>query len=178
MLSFPTQSNFKMMKNSAKWLPWVWVPILIFTGIGLRFAGLEFRSMDFKDYLRDWYNEFALHGHRALGQPFSNYTPPYLYLLYFMTKTAGFIPRIVAIKLPSIIFDFLNTGLVYKILRIRYPQGVIPLFGAGSFLLLPTILLNGAYWGQSDAIYACFLLGCILFLMKDQPFIAMIFFGV
>ena len=167
-----------MMKNSAKWLPWVLVPILIFAGIGLRFAGLDFRSMDFKDYLRDWYNQFALHGHRALREPFSNYTPPYLYLLYFMTKTAGFIPRVAAIKLPSIIFDFLNTLLVYKILKIRYPQGATPLIGASAFLLLPTILLNSAYWGQSDSIYTCFLLGCIFFLMKDQPLIAMIFWGV
>jgi Gpi18-like mannosyltransferase len=38
--------------------------------------------------------------------------------------------------------------------------------------------MNSAYWGQSDAIYTCFLLLCLLFLMKDQPLIAMIFFGV
>jgi Gpi18-like mannosyltransferase len=95
-----------------------------------------------------------------------------------MTKTAGFIPRIAAIKLPSIGFDFLNAFLVYRILKIRHPQGVTALIGASSFLLLPTVLLNSTYWGQSDAIFTFFLLGCIFFLMQDQPLIAMIFWGI
>lgn len=95
-----------------------------------------------------------------------------------MTKTAGFIPKVAAIKLPAICFDFLNAFVVFLILKIRYPEGPIPLIGASAFLLLPTPWMNSAYWGQSDAIYTCFLLLCIFFLMKDQSLIAMIFLGV
>lgn len=178
MLSFPAQSNFEMKENSAKWLKWALVATLILAGIVLRYVGLEFRSWDVRDYLLDWYNELARKGDVALRAPFSNYTPPYIYLLYVMTKTAGFIPKIAAIKLISICFDFLNAFLVYLILKIRYPQGATAWIGAGSFLLLPTIWMNSAYWGQSDAIYACFLLACIFFLMRDQPLIAMIFLGI
>jgi Gpi18-like mannosyltransferase len=72
----------------------------------------------------------------------------------------------------------LNAFLVYRILKIRHPQGVTALMGASSFLLLPTVVINSAYWGQSDAIFTCFLLGCIFFLMQDQPFFAMIFWGI
>lgn len=178
MLRVSTQANFKVQNNSEKWLRWVVVPIIILIAVVLRFAGLDFRSWDIHDYLLDWYNELARHGHKAFSESFSNYTPPYLYLLYVMTKTAGFIPRIAAIKLPAIAFDFLNAFLVYRILKIKYPQGLTALLGASSFLLLPTVFLNSAFWGQSDAIFTCFLLGCIFFLMRDQPLIAMVFWGI
>lgn len=146
--------------------------------MGLRLSGLGFVSVDIRDFLLDWYNKLATDGFASLRNPFSNYTPPYLYLLFFSTKTAGFIPKIAAIKLLSICFDFLNSFLVYRILKIRYPHGETAWMGAALFLLLPTALLNSAYWGQSDAIYTFFLLACIFFLMKEQPFAAMIFLGV
>lgn len=178
MLSVSAQADYQIKKNAERWLRWVVVPAFILTALALRFAGLEFRSWDIHDYLLDWYNELARHGHKTFAEPFSNYTPPYLYLLYVMTKTAGLIPRIVAIKLPAVGFDFLNAYLVYRILKIRYPQGVTAFMGAGSFLLLPTVWMNSAYWGQSDAIFTCFLLGCIFFLMQDQPLPAMISWGI
>jgi Gpi18-like mannosyltransferase len=167
-----------MKANSAKWWTWVLIPALIFVGIGLRFSGLSFTSIDIQDFLLDWYDKLALDGFAAFREPFSNYTPPYLYLLFLMTKTANFIPKIAAIKLLSICFDFLNAFLVYKILKIRYPQGTTALTGAALFLVLPTVLLNSSYWGQSDAVYTFFLLACVFFFMKDQFLIAMIFLGV
>lgn len=177
MPSFAVPS-IEIKKIYSSWLQWVLVLTLILTGIGLRVAGLGFRSMDIHDFLLDWYNELARHGHDALTKPFSNYTPPYLYLLYLMTKTAGFIPKIAAIKLPSILFDLLNAWISYKILKLRYPQGATALVGASAFLLLPTILLNSAYWGQADSIYTFFALVCIFFLMKERPLLAMIFWGI
>jgi Gpi18-like mannosyltransferase len=178
VLSFSARSDLESKGNPAKRLRWVLVFGLILLGIGLRFSGLGFRSMDMKDYLLDWYNELATHGHVAFRDPFSNYTPPYIYMLYMMTKTAGFIPKVAAIKLISIGFDFLNAFLVYLLLKRRYPQGVTAWMGASAFLLLPTIWLNSAYWGQADAIYTCFLLLCLFFLMRDQPLLAMISLGV
>jgi Gpi18-like mannosyltransferase len=38
--------------------------------------------------------------------------------------------------------------------------------------------MNSAYWGQSDAIFTCFLLGCIFSLMQGQPLLAMISWGI
>ncbi len=135
-------------------------------------------SVDIQDFLLDWYDRLALDGFGALREPFSNYTPPYLYLLFLATRTIGFIPKVAAIKLIPICFDFLNVFLVYKILRIRYPQGRTASIGAVAFFLLPTVLLNSAYWGQADGIYTCFLLACLFFLMKGRPFAAMIFLGI
>jgi len=176
--SVPAQPGLDIKASSDKWLKWILVPLLILAAISLRFAGLNFVSIDIHDFLLDWYNKLATNGFAALREPFSNYTPPYLYLLFVVTQTVGFIPKVAAMKLLSICFDFLNAFLVYKILKIRYPQGATALIGAVVFLLLPTILLNSAYWGQSDGIYTFFLLACLFFLMKDRPFLAMIFLGI
>src|SRR5215208_2776247 len=137
---------------------------MIITGMGLRFAGLNFLSIDMHYYILGWYDKLAVAGFTSLREPFSNYTPPYLYLLFLITKTAGLIPKISAIKLISICFDLLNAFLIYKLLKIKYAQGVMALIGATFFLLLPTVLLNSAYWGQSDAIYTFFFVACIFFL--------------
>ena len=175
---FPTQSNIEIKENPGRWLPWVLVPLFILVGIGLRYAGLKFVSLDMRYFLLDWYNTLTTRGFSALSEPFSNYTPPYLYLLFLVTKTAGILPKIAAIKLVSICFDFLNAFLIYKLLRIRFPHGAIALIGASAFLLLPTIVVNSAYWGQCDAIYSFFALACVYFLMKSQPLPAMVFLGI
>jgi Gpi18-like mannosyltransferase len=151
---------------------------MIITGMGLRFAGLNFLSIDMHYYILGWYDKLAVAGFTSLREPFSNYTPPYLYLLFLITKTAGLIPKISAIKLISICFDLLNAFLIYKLLKIKYAQGVMALIGATFFLLLPTVLLNSAYWGQSDAIYTFFLLACIFFLMTERPLLAVIFLAI
>lgn len=178
MSIFPVHSDLDIKKNSAKWQVWILALTMALLGIGLRFAGLDFVSADLRYYILGWYDKLATDGLAALREPFSNYTPPYLYLLFLMTRTAEFIPQIVAIKLLSICFDLLNALLVHKILKIKYPQGALAWIGATSFLLLPTVLLNSAYWGQSDAIYAFFLLACVFFFMKEQYAVAMVFLAI
>ena len=175
---FLTQLRLERNEYITKWLTWIFIAILILAGIGLRFGGLSFVSLDMRHFLIDWYDQLAKGGFAALKDPFSNYTPPYLYLLYLATKTAHFFPKIIAIKLISIGFDFLNAFLIYKILRIRFPQGAVAWIGASAFLLLPTVILNSAYWGQCDAIYSFFALASVYFLMKEQPLSAMIFLGI
>lgn len=156
---------------------WVLVPLFILAGVSLRLASLGFFSADMPIFL-DWYDHLARGGFGALREPFSTYTPSYLYLLFLVTQTAGFVPEVTAIKLIPIAFDFLSAFLVYKILNLRYPGGVTAWLGAALFLLLPTVWLNSSYWGQVDGIYTFFLLACMFFLMKDQPFPAMIFLGI
>lgn len=165
MLSFPMQSTFRGQGNLIELQTWVLIPPLILTGIVLRFSGFSFVSYDMQDFLLGWYDRLATDGFAAFREPFSNYAPLYLYLLCLITKTARFLPRVVAIKLLSIFFDLLNAALVYKILRIKYPQAATAWIGAACFLLLPIVLLNSSYWGQSDAIYACFVLGLAITAM-------------
>ncbi len=166
------------MSQQSNRLLWILIPIFILAGIGLRILGLKFESGDLRYFVLRWYDTLATNGFAALREPFSNYTPPYLYLLFFVTKTAGFIPRIIGIKLLSILFDLLNAFWIYKIIKIRFPQGAAPWIGASLFLLLPTVIMNSAYWGQCDSIYAFFLLACLFFVIKDRPWLAMTMLGI
>ncbi|HEY2981108.1 MAG TPA: hypothetical protein VGJ22_08005 [Anaerolineales bacterium] len=156
-----------------------WLAVLfVLAGLGIRASGLSFVSFDMKDWLIGWYDQIATDGFRALREPFSNYTPPYLYLLALATTTASFLPKVAAIKLISIFFDLCNAFVVFRILKIKYAQGATALLGAAGFLLLPTIFLNSAFWGQADSVYTFFLLVCLYYLIMKQPLAAMIFLGI
>lgn len=147
--------------------------------ISVRIVGLLFReSLDISEFIIPWYNALSEKGFSALGKPFSNYTPPYLYLLWLTTATQAFLPKVVAIKLLSIAFDFGNALVVYKILKVKDPKSDTPYFGALLFLALPTVFLNSSFWGQADAIYTFFLLISLYFLLRERPSLAMIAVGV
>jgi Gpi18-like mannosyltransferase len=147
--------------------------------IVIRIIGLLFRtSLDISDFIIPWYNTLAEKGFGALAQPFSNYTPPYLYLLWLITATQAFLPKAVAIKLLSIVFDIGNAIMIYKILKVKTPKRDTPYLGALLFLALPTVFLNSSFWGQADAIYTFFLLISLYFLLRERPSIAMLAVGV
>ncbi|MCA2002300.1 MAG: hypothetical protein LDL51_10585 [Chloroflexi bacterium] len=151
---------------------------LLTAGVAARLYFLPLVSLDMKVYLLPWYDHILQNGAWvSLGQEFSNYTPPYLYLLTLAVFTHGILPKVAAIKLISIFFDFLNAWLVFRIVRLQAGDGSQPLLAAALYLCLPTVLLNSAAWGQADSIYAFFLLACLFYLLQDKPFPALILFG-
>ena len=153
--------------------------VLLFSlGILFRFWGLGAISGDMRYYLLPWYNEIATYGFKSLSGNFSNYTPPYLYLLALATLTKSFIPKVVAIKLISILFDVVNVFLINKIIRVKFPVGLVPIFAAAIFWVMPTIFLNSAFWGQADAVYTCFLLLTFYFHINDRTLATMIVYGI
>jgi Gpi18-like mannosyltransferase len=151
---------------------------LAILGLGLRFLGLPLVSLDMQTYLIGWYEAIATRGLAVLREPFSNYTPPYLYLMALTTLTARFLPKVIAIKLISILFDILNALLAYRILKLVRPRGSPALLGAAGFLLIPTLFINSGWWGQADSIYTFFLLLCVYWLMQSRPLPAMLALGL
>jgi Gpi18-like mannosyltransferase len=53
----------------------------------------------------------------------------------------------------------------------------LPWFALTVFLLLPTVLMNGALWGQCDVMYSGCLLASLYYLLVRRPAAAMIAFG-
>lgn len=161
-----------------KWLAIITSLCLVLLALFLRYKMILFENYDTDGYLR-WYDFIAAQGiSRALGKNFSIYTPPYLYLLSLATLTQNFIPKIVAIKIIPIVFDFINAFIVYKIARIKYAAIHVPILAASTFLLVPTVMVNSSFWGQIDSLYTCFLLLTAYYLLRDRPIPAMIAFGV
>ncbi len=144
----------------------------------LRFTFIPFTNYDTDGYSR-WYDFIEKNGiPGAMGQNFSIYTPPYLYLLSAATLAGGFIPKLTAIKLIPILFDLINAVIIYKIIRLKFATGKIPYLAATTFLLAPTIVTNSAFWGQIDSIYICFLILSVYFMLTDRPPLTMVALGL
>lgn len=105
------------------------------------------------------------------------YNPPFMYLLIIANLLPAWVPEIVAIKSISIPFELLTALLSAKILKKVGCNNKIAALGYATLLFLPTVLLNGAVWGQSDAIYTSFIVLSLYFLIKENSSWAMIAFG-
>jgi Gpi18-like mannosyltransferase len=158
--------------------------VLIVIGItiiafALRYFGFDYISLDMQAYLLPWYEYIVAHeGYKALGDDFSNYTPPYLYLLTAMTYAPIALAPAAKIKLISVIFDFYAAVMMYKLVKLAYPVGNVPLLAYAAVLFAPTIILNSAYWGQADIIYTSLLLTSLYFICLQRPGLAIASFSV
>jgi Gpi18-like mannosyltransferase len=147
-----------------------------------RLAMLPGNNLDLIDHFLPWLESIRTQGFwAAIATPFSRYgyTPFYSYTLgladaLFPAGTDGK----VVIKSVSILFDYITAGIMFLIARMRWPQGNIPLLAYGAVLFAPTVLLNSAWWGQSDIVYSSFLLACMAALFAQRPVLAMLAFGV
>lgn len=150
---------------------------LFLLALVLRVSLYNVETGDYTAFLSPWYDFLQAHGgFAALKYNFSNYNPPYLYLLALASYTP--IPKIVAIKTISIVFDAVLAIFTYLILRLRYGRSYVPFLGAVVILFAPTIFINSAAWGQSDATYTAFCLGSLYFLLRERPAWSCIFFGI
>lgn len=146
--------------------------------IALRASLLEFKSVDFFNYTKEWYNTIRAEGFAAFGHDFSNYNLPYLYLLYFVVRLLPGVPAVIAVKVPSLVADFISAWLVFRIVRTRYRSVLVPALAAFCVLITPTVVLNSAFWGQADAVYTSVLLGCMYCILLKRDALAMALFGL
>ena len=155
------------------------IVFLFVFGLILRVLFLPANTIDMKVFNLKWYDYIVAHGIQdAMGDEFANYTPPYLYLLSLATLTRTFIPSLTAIKLIPIIFDLFNASLVYQIVKTKFGSGIETWLAAALVWLLPTVVINGSFWGQVDALYTCFLLLSLLCILNEKPIGAILAFSV
>src|SRR6266702_4556681 len=151
--------------------------ILFLLAIVLRVSLYHVVSSDYTFFLSQWYDFIQTHGgFAALKYNFSNYNPPYLYLLALTTYLP--IPKLVAIKTLSVVFDGFLGLFTYLLLGLKFRRSYAAIIGVLVVLFAPTIVINSAAWGQSDAIYTAFCLGSLYFLLKERPGWASVFFGL
>ncbi|MGA2503988.1 MAG: glycosyltransferase 87 family protein, partial [Anaerolineales bacterium] len=150
----------------------------ILLALALRYSLRSFASQDYSYYNKSWYETIKELGFPALGQNFSNYTPPFLYMLYVVSKLLPNIATVTAVKLPAILCDFICAWFVYRIVRVKYEEGPIPIFAFLAILFAPTVILNSAVWGQADSIFTAALVAFVFYVIKKQPWLACIAFGI
>ncbi|MFC6563688.1 hypothetical protein [Actinoplanes utahensis] len=157
------------------------VSAMVVVAAMIRFVGLDFATHDFTAYVRPWSEYIASHGFfLAMGDDFANYNAPYLYLLTGLTWLHTHTPLSVMtlVKTLSVVFDVVLAVYAARIVGLRWPDRRVTALAGIVVLLLPTVVLNGAFWGQCDSIYSAFTMAGLYYVLRDRLWLAMAFFGL
>ena len=138
----------------------------------LRGLCLPYETLDYQNFLAVWVDFFRQNGGlSALGMPVGNYNIPYLFFLALFSRSP--IPDLYLIKLLSIFFDVVLAWAVMQLAGrfVRSPARRLACF----FLVLfwPTVVLNGALWGQCDSIYTAFAVLSVWLVLAGHPALGM-----
>ena len=131
---------------------------------------------DYTAHLSRWYEYFCENGgFRGMAGSVGDYNVPYLYFMAAISYLR--IPDLYLIKLFSVFFDVLLAWGGYRFVGIvREGDWFLSFVAFCVLLFLPTVVLNGAYWGQCDSIYGALCLHglCCLLTGKNKRSAALI----
>ncbi|WP_433826842.1 glycosyltransferase 87 family protein [Actinoplanes sp. CA-015351] len=152
---------------------------LVGLAIAIRWVGFDIATPDFRSFVLPWSQYIAEHGFAALGDDFANYNVPYLYLLAGLTWLEPHVPWSILelVKLSSVAFDVMLAYYAARIVGLRGNPRTALLAGL-VVLLLPTVMLNGSWWAQCDTVYSAFTVAGIYYLLRENPWVAAVLFGV
>ena len=161
-----------MKKNKKKTVLIIGV---ILVSILIKYFFFSFESGDYKNFLLKWYNILSEEGLMSIVGGLGNYNPPYLILLYLLTRIPG--SPLIKMKLLSVLFDCLMGLIGYLIVKKlsdskhAYLSGLV-------IILLPTVILNSSMWAQCDSIYTTFVLLSLYLLIKEKYSLSFLLLGV
>lgn len=152
---------------------------IVVTALAVVIRGLCINEMsgDMANFLLPWYEKLKENGgFRALALQLGDYNVPYVFILACLTYLP--IPPMYAIKIVSIIFDFLlalSVGILiyYESGKKKYKA----VLGYTFILFSPIVVFNSAFWGQCDALYSTFIILAIICIMKDKEVLSFILLG-
>ena len=140
---------------------------------------LDYVSDDYSIFLNNWIEEYTVMGlKQGLGSYIgSDYTPPYLYLMYAVSRFPDY-PWLYMVKFISLMTDVLLSYSIMKVASLKTKSESVQLFMFHIAAILPTVVFNGAYWGQCDGIYTGFCILALYFTLAKKPCRGMLCFGV
>jgi Gpi18-like mannosyltransferase len=139
-----------------------------FMGLTLRYLAREHTTIDAVHYLIPWYAFARDHGIGGLGEAFTNYTPFYSYLLLIAAQFDWLGQPLSLVKAISAVFEF---GCAIVVAQIVWRHTKAPMRASLAFCavwLAPTVIFNGAVWGQADSIWTFFTLVSVSLFMQDR----------
>lgn len=139
----------------------------------------DYVSDDYDIFLSNWIYEYSQMGiKQGLGTYIgSDYTPPYLYLLLLISRVKNY-PWQYLVKAVSMAFEVMLAYAVTQLagLQVRGAGKRVVIFNLT--LMLPTVVFNGAYWGQCDVIYTSLCLTALYMALQKKSARSMILFGM
>lgn len=147
--------------------------LLLPIGLGMliRACMLDYAGTDYRGFLTNWYQFFKENGgFAAVAHSVGDYNVPYLYFMAAITYIP--VPDLYLIKLFSMLFDVVLAWGGLRLTRVVCQpdrRQSAPLIAFGGLLLLPTVLLNGAFWAQCDVIYGSLTVLAIALVLEGYP---------
>lgn len=144
--------------------------VMVSLAFVLRYCCLTYETLDYQDWIRVWLAAFRENGAwRALGTEIwsCNYNVPYLYFLAIISQCDVY--ELYLVKLTSILFDVLLAFFTMRLVGLFRKSPAVRLTAFIGVLWLPTVYLNGAFWGQCDVIYASFAVLGVYLALSDHP---------
>ncbi len=131
-----------------------------------RVAMLDFETADYVSFLSGWVQMFREGGFAALAQNVGDYNLLYQYVLLLVSKSSLY--DLYLIKLFSVAADYALAVVMMRAARhVAGERAAMPALLLVS--ALPTVLLDGACWGQCDAVYVSLIVLSLLLLETGRP---------
>lgn len=146
--------------------------VLLAAAFILRAALFNYETLDYQNFLTHWVDYYRSNGgFKALARSNGNYNIPYLYFMALFSYSG--IRDLYLIKLLSCFFDVV---LAFSVMQLTARMTLVPAKRLAAFfavLFLPTVVLNGALWGQCDSIYVSLALLGVVLALEDRPVLSM-----
>ena len=150
---------------------------LILLAMVLRGLCMNHETLDYQDFLAKWVQRLREQGgFEGLRYSIGNYNVTYLYFLALFSYSR--VRDLYLIKLLSVLFDVLLAWAALRLTRRVTERSDRALAAFLATLLLPTVVLNGAYWGQCDSIYVALALWSLYFALDDRPVASVCFIAL
>ncbi|MDY4815291.1 MAG: glycosyltransferase 87 family protein [Turicibacter bilis] len=164
-----------------KWRYYIFLIIITTLAIIIRGLFFSVESGDYVQFLSVWFDTLKQNGGLAgIKTPIGDYNVPYLTILACLTYLP--ISSLVSIKLVSIIFDFFGAItaalIVKKLTSTSNYSNLLAVITYSIIIFLPTVILNGAAWGQCDFIYTSFILLSLYLLLNKKHFWSLFVYGI
>ena len=160
---------------------WMHLLLAVITGAVLlgKISLLDYVSDDYSIFLSGWIYEYSqMSLKEGLGTYIaSDYTPPYLYLLQLISRLDNY-PWQYMVKAIPMAFEILMGYALAKLVSLQKPGEGAQLMTFHIASILPTVVFNGAYWGQCDVIYTSLCLMAVYMGLTRRSARSMIFFGL
>ena len=140
----------------------------VFTAVTMlaRVSMLDFETADYRSFLKGWLDAFRTGGFKRLAGNVGDYNLIYQYFLLLITKVPLF--ELYLIKFGSVVFDYaLAFVMMLAAGRFGGEKAKLPVFLLT--MILPTVFVDGACWGQCDAVYVFFIVLSLYLLATDRP---------
>ena len=150
--------------------------LLLAAAFVLRGLCLNYETSDYTQFLTVWVDFFRTHGGlAALREPVGNYNVPYLTFLALISGSS--LSDLHLIKLFSIFFDVVLAWSVMQLVGLFRREAAWKLAAFFLVLFWPTVVLNGALWGQCDSVYAALAVLSVYLVLAGHPVLGVVSIG-